>query len=82
VPVTQPHDPKKDAIYGYAKALLVGSQDVKVFMATCNKLPFNLNNEKREQECRLASGYFLVRKAGLFKMPKSKFAEDLGVEVV
>jgi len=61
---------------GFAKAVIVKN---KVFMTTCSKL--KLTTKRKEQECRLASGYFLVNKAGLFQKQHSTHLEDFGVKV-
>ena len=39
----------------------------KLYSTTCSKLPQNGNDERRLQECRLASGFFLVSHLNLFK---------------
>ena len=41
----------------------------KLYSTNCQKLKFNKSEKKRLNECRLASGYFIVNKLGLFKQP-------------
>lgn len=82
VPQTLAHDPKLDILHGYAKAVTVGADDhFKLFTTGCGKLPYNQNNEQRQHECRLASGYFIVSKLGLFTKLPSRYFEDFGVEL-
>ena len=56
-----------DVEHGYAKFVFLKDKDqYKIYSSTCAKLPFN-KSDNRLADCRLATGYFLVGKAGLFK---------------
>lgn len=83
IPQTMAQNTKYDAKYGYSKQVLVqsGNNKQKLYSTTCNKLKYNTIN-KRLNECRLASGYFIVNQCGLFKKPykQSKNLADFGVQ--
>jgi len=63
-----------------AEGKSIKSPSPKLFSTTCSKLKFN-SSKKRENECRLASGYFIVHEQQLFQSPHSKKIEDFGVKL-
>ena len=67
IPQIQKHSHLMDVEHAYAKFVFIKDKaQYKIYSSTCAKLPFN-KSENRQAECRLATGYFLVGKAGLFK---------------
>ena len=57
--------------YGYSKQVLVDQKGAalvqsKIYSTTCGKLKYN-DSRDRQSECGLATGYFLVNQANLFK---------------
>ena len=64
IPQTLAHDTDLDTKYGYSKQVFIGEpkhkDQMKLYSTTCDKLKYNTNNKQRMNECRLATGYFLV----------------------
>ena len=56
VPSLKDHSLELDRANPYSKVVLVGD---KMFLTTCSKLKFN-TTVRRQKDCRLAAGYFLV----------------------
>jgi len=70
LPQTLAHNTLYDAKYGFSKQVFVkstASNSYKLYSTSCSKLPYNKNSKERINECRLASGFFVVSQAGLFK---------------
>ena len=62
------HIPENDKKYSYSKQVfnkIEGSTKTKLFSTSCNKLKYNSTPE-RQEECQLASGFFLVHEQSLF----------------
>jgi len=87
------HSVDNDKKYGYSKQVFNGSTQQlaagkamsnpspKLFSTTCGKLKFNTGDEKRLNECRLASGFFIVHEQQLFSKPFSEEVKDYGVPI-
>ena len=62
-PQTMLHTAENDKKYGYAKGVfnaIEGDEEkTKLFLTSCDKLKYN-TTPKRQEECQMASGYFLV----------------------
>lgn len=66
IPQLAEHSNEKDIKFSYSKQVLVGKDQPKLFSSTCSKLKHN-TSQKRQNECRLATGYFIVNQLGQFK---------------
>lgn len=61
IPQTVKHNEEFDETHGYSKQVLVQqkTKEFKLYSTTCNKLKYN-DSKDRINECRLATGYFIV----------------------
>ncbi len=75
------HSAKNDKKYGYSKQVVNGKDSPKLFSTKCSKLRYNAGNEERLNECRLASGYFIVHEQKLFERAFTNDYAALGINM-
>ena len=65
-PQTLEHSVENDKKYAYSKIVIGSDKNKKIFSLNCAKLKFN-DSEKRQNDCNMATGFFLVHEQNLFK---------------